>query len=574
MSKNFVSEVRRLKNGSLHTGTLKSITVDIESSSTPDTSASEIVTAENDNEDVEELAPESLINSDHNLEATESEHLTQSTPADAQPQVDVAAMSNAQISNAQIDIAQTDVAQTDGEHLVSEAKSSNAESSHTAHTESSNHEPEEVQTTVSFDSDDISENSGSQFDTEDTSENIEDINAGESSQPESLPIESLIEPPQPESLQASSLDSTADVGSLGSADQSASQYQQATEAEAFCVEAYVVEDEDAVSDLSSSADTLPVEVTSVEPTKSEPTKSSKSSSEYAGSDKADALRNIKAVEKSESVLEIAALKTELQEALHHEERLENQVAELNERLKQHEKDLSHLKLELGHAQCSNTILSDELAEAKQYILKLTEAAPAPATPASPPQPSVQPSSLQEHPSQNKPAQKPALPQTSASPYSSGNSLAGGRSPRPAVISPRRMPSRPIGNIAGLPPMSTESLSSPGGSSPGTYPGASHSSQRSPQPSPPRSQASQTQVTRQPLNLPERQASPSEPTAPATQSETTSTQIQLSTHKPAAMRRFSRPGLSRLEEDIPVAARDTETKDVKPKLSDDEISWFD
>lgn len=583
MSKNFVSEVRRLKNGSLHTGTLKSITVDVESSSAPDTSALEIVTAENDNEEnANNLDSASLNDLEDEPEIGDSERLTHPTGDDSEaklqvvdsaandttsevPLPDGAASQDPSTSGEILPNAQppvdTDISKTqaEAEILPPEVELSEVELSET---EPSNSEPEGSQNPVSSEA--------------------ERADMVEISQPESSPVENLMEAPmesqQPASLQESQPELTPDSSSRSSASQSANDYQHTAESESevLTVESYVVDREVAandkqVSDLSSSSDIPAIEVESV--TSTESFTESVAELNQPNSVKSDSGMNIQAIEASDSAAEIAALKTELQEALHHEERLDKKVAELTERLKQNEKDFAHLKLELGHAQCSNTILSDELAEAKQYILKLTEAsqAPSPSGSSSTASP-TRPSPLQAQPSQTTFSQEPAASQSAVSHQPPKHSPGVGRSPRPAVISPRRMPSRPIGNVEGLPPMSTE-----------RWAGPPTSSRRSPQPSQPRPQPSQPQShsqaqspahSRQPLNLPERQASPSKPATPTPDAQLSSTQIQLSTRKPTAMRRFSRPGLSRLDEEIPVSARDTETKDVKPKLSDAEISWFD
>jgi len=561
MSKNFVSEVRRLKDSSLHTGTLKSITVDVESSSTPDTPAPEIVTAGAENED--------LSDSDH------SDILAADGSAADGSDTNDAAVENADSLESDSDAEITGSADAKSTADAESIAASTSEAEHAIDTAGDNTEDAPKEPSVDLDTSQIPDASVE-------TENDVDVQAGDveagvaeeikvasdrntSSQNEQLAAESEV---SQENLSNDSDDSGASklpefesshteiapkVNSATNVNEQANLIgidSGEAEPEAIAVEAFVVSRKEEKSEKASSDFNTKKNQWNVLPNASSEAQPSTAPNPTSDSS-------------------VAALKAELHEALHHEERLESRITELNNLLKQNEKNLSHLKLELGHAQRANTLLTDELAEAKQYILKLTEKSPDSTTPDSTAQPSSVPA----------PSVDRSLPHESLSHESiESRILPTQRQPkktsvvgrtRPAVLAPRRS----VKKIEGLPPMSTEQLASPS---------ASSQARRSPQPSrtPARPPAKTPFRTRQPLNLPGR-TSPSDAVvdsatksqAPSSKKSSTA-QPQSTPRKSGAMQRFSRPGLSRLAEEIPTSARDTESKDVKPKLSDSELGWFD
>lgn len=501
MSKDFLSEVRRLKDGSLHTGTVESITVDVESSSSTDSSAPEQSNLEN-------ADPPS------NLEEAEAEET-------------VSAALNSEVLH------------PEEEKTAEDAMDSSAgdASSEPAHETAPSKQPISVA-------------------------NLPGVWA------EPATDEQMGEPPVPVG--------DRDIEITIASERVSEQTEGVTDAAAAPKDAAVL---DGIK--------LPNQ-----------------------HDSSEMNSQSKAPQPAPATLQIESLKAELHEALHHEERLEKRLDELGAQLKEKEKSLAHLQLELGQAQRSNALLSDELAEAKQYILKLSNQSDADsgtqadaqakvtpkssvstastATTASTSSAAKTPSNSSSAPSDRHLADIQTSAQTSApstQKLSAPNSQRDAQVhyPRPlsrpaATPSPRARtsrPGRPMGHLNGLPPMSTEQLtgSAPARRSPQPQP-LPRTSSRSPAQPPPR--------TREPLHLPERKSAPAksgaakpEPSkAEAASVSAKQRSIQRSPHPSLTRPGFSRPGLSNLNEDVPMVARDVEKKEVKPKLSDSEMGWFD
>ncbi|MEL6319911.1 MAG: hypothetical protein AAFQ57_04585 [Cyanobacteria bacterium J06626_14] len=225
--------------------------------------------------------------------------------------------------------------------------------------------------------------------------------------------------------------------------------------------------------------------------------------------------------------------------------LNERIHDLEEQLLQQQQTIEKLRLDLEVIQTSKKELLAELAEAKRYILQLTD--------------------LQQtaHPETTAQPKSP-VPLAAQTSQPSANPLSG-RSPNlhsKTVLHSKAAPIRPTKHasatpavlsssaLKGLPPMSTERVqSSPVQSS---KPSASRPSSALTIQAPKKAQSHQSQQ------------SSSNPSSTQKDSPRKGVELQKAYRRPMVHR--DRP--------IPEAARDTHTVVPKPKLSDSEISWFD
>lgn len=257
---------------------------------------------------------------------------------------------------------------------------------------------------------------------------------------------------------------------------------------------------------------------------------------------------------------------ELAAVLQREEGLKTRVQDLERQVAEEREQVEKLRLDLEIVTASKKELLADLAEAKRYILHLTEPQPA-------------------QPSTNDQGASVDQSSPSSEKGSDGVNRGVGRSPQPSSpISRSRRPqpspsasSRVKGlppmsteQLHGLPPMSSERLASstptPSNSSPKALPYPSPS--RSPRPS-----------SRPPLTLPERKPSQSAKSAPDSLPEQqddgqTPTGSNGKGAGLSTVRRSPLRPMSRGDRPIPEAARDTHKKVPEPKLTNSEISWFD
>ena len=218
---------------------------------------------------------------------------------------------------------------------------------------------------------------------------------------------------------------------------------------------------------------------------------------------------------NELTKKLALVNAELDVTQQREDSLKGRVKDLEAQLCEHKDLVEQLRLDLEIIKTSKKELLEELAEAKRYILHLTE------------QHTAKQSSTQTQLSTHQKT-------TSQSRETSSKNAAPGqlfkvRSDRPSNRAVALSPPRPVAPASprpsGLPPMSTEHLQG------------------------------------KPLKK------------PTPNSKTTSTS-KVSSPKPGGIQRSPHRPFVRLDRPIPDVARDTHTKVPTPKLSDSDISWFD
>ncbi len=240
---------------------------------------------------------------------------------------------------------------------------------------------------------------------------------------------------------------------------------------------------------------------------------------------------------------LSVIRAELQAKQQHEEALTAGIQELEQQLREQRELTEKLRIDLEIVQASKMELLSELAEAKRYILNLTEHSSA------------------SHIAQTQP---------------SSSKTSGNGTHVSSRVSNRGLPPMSTERLQGLPPMSSEQVVH---AQPMESPPARKSHGRSPL---------RYSTSPQPLILPNRHTSDSpQPTHAASPSPATSKLSEPlaksdsqqhpsipADQKPGKLQRSPLRPFARGDRPIPDVARDTQTSVPKPKLSDSDISWFD
>ncbi|MEB3213018.1 MAG: hypothetical protein VKL39_16815, partial [Leptolyngbyaceae bacterium] len=252
-----------------------------------------------------------------------------------------------------------------------------------------------------------------------------------------------------------------------------------------------------------------------------------------------------------------------------EAKLSTRIQDLEAQLSQQTRAVEKLRLDLEVIQTSKKEILADLAEAKRYVLQLTDLKQSSVAQEKLTQadssPAIAPSSTSSidsghrsmHRSNGRSPQPTPSPQPTSFPTPGRQSIP----IRPKKHASTRSPVLSSSALKGLPPMSTERLKA----SPMSRPQSP-----SPAPSRPSQPHSSGALSRVPRSHMAQPSSPHE-----SQAKQDSQSQQDSQPKGIQLQKaYRRPLVHHRDRPIPQAARDTRTYVPKPKLSDSEISWFD